>query len=189
VRKAKDSRSLETEDQIFSITVEEALVVFAQPRRRAGQRKAAEPLKELGTDPVSEGVITLREGRFGHYVTDGETNASLRKEDDPNSITPERAQELLQLRREAGPSKKKAKKKTTKKSAAKKTTAKKATAKQATTEKVATKKVATKKVAAKKTTAKKASTKKATAKKATAKKAAAKKTSSKKAAAEKAPGE
>ncbi len=160
IKKAKDSRSIDSEEQIFTITVEEALVVFAQPRRRAGQRKAAEPLKELGTDPVSEQVITLREGRFGHYVTDGETNASLRKEDDPNSITPERAQELLQLRREAGPSKKKAKKKATKKKATKKAATKKAATKKTATKKTATKKTATKKTAAKKTAAKKTAAKK-----------------------------
>ncbi len=170
IRKAKDSRSLESEDQIFTVTVEQAKEIFAQPRRRAGQRKAAEPLKELGNDPVSEELITLREGRFGHYVTDGETNASLRKEDDPNTITPERAQELLQLRRERGPSKKKTKKKASKKKTTKKTATKKATTKKATTKKTAAKK--TVKKAAKKT-AKKAS------KKAGAKKTAAKKTTKK----------
>lgn len=166
IKKGKDSRSLESEEQIFSVNLEQALAVFAQPRRRAGQRKAAEPLKELGTDPVSEATITLREGRFGHYVTDGETNASLRKEDDPNTITEERAQELLQLRRERGPSTKK-KKKTTKKKASKK--AVKKVAKKAPAKKVAKKKTA------KKTAAKKATTKKAVAKKTGAKKSAAKK--------------
>ena len=172
VRKAKDSRSLDTEEQIFTLTVEQAQAIFAQPRRRAGQRKTAEPLKELGIDPVSEAVITLREGRFGHYVTDGETNASLRKEDDPNSLTPERAQELLQLRREAGPSKKKTKKKAAKKAS-----------KKASTKKVAAdtsgKKVAAKKVPSKKTAVKKAPAKKAPAKK-SAKKTTAKSTTKKK---------
>src|SRR5690606_31663262 len=167
VRKAKDSRSLDTEEQIFTLTVEQAQAIFAQPRRRAGQRKAAEPLKELGMDPVSEAVITLREGRFGHYVTDGETNASLRKEDDPNSLTPERAQELLQLRREAGPSKKKTKKKAAKK-ASKKTSTKKVAAD-----------TSGKKVAAKKAPSKKTAVKKAPAKK-SAKKTAAKSTTKKK---------
>lgn len=184
IKKAKDSRSLEAEEQIFTVTIEQAKEIFAQPRRRAGQRKAAEPLKELGDDPVSEQLITLREGRFGHYVTDGETNASLRKEDDPSTITPERAQELLQLRRERGPSKKKTKKKASKKKAAKKTTkkaakktVKKAAAKKTT--KKAAKKTAKKaaKKAAKKTT-KKAASKKTAAKK-TSKKVAAKKTESK----------
>ena len=123
ISKQKDSRSLESEEQIFTVTVPEAQALFAQPRRRGGQRKAAEPLRELGNDPVSGGLITLREGRFGLYVTDGETNASLRKEDDPSTLTPERAQELLIYRREAGPSKKKkaSKKKATQKKVAKKT--------------------------------------------------------------------
>ena len=87
---------------VFTVSLEEALAIFAQPRRR-GARKVVEPLRELGADPVSGGTITLREGRFGLYVTDGDTNASLRKEDDPGTLTPERAQELLQLRREATP--------------------------------------------------------------------------------------
>jgi DNA topoisomerase-1 len=170
IKKEKDSRSLETEEQIFSVTIEDAKVIFAQPRRRAGQRKAAEPLRELGKDPVSDGLITLREGRFGHYVTDGETNASLRKEDDPMTITEERAQELLILRRERGPVKKK---KTSKKKASKKKATKKA-AKKVPTEKAPAKKAAkktvkkaTKKVAKKKTTKKKATNQ--TAKKASSK--------------------
>ena len=166
INKEKDSRSLEAEEQIFTLTVEEAQKIFEQPRRR-GARKAAEPLRELGKDPVSEQVITLREGRFGLYVTDGETNASLRKEDDPKTLTQERAEELLQIRREAAPSKKKAKKKVTKKKVTKKKVAAKKTAKKVA--KKATKKVA-KKATAKKTTSKKV------AKKKVAKKAAAKKT-------------
>jgi len=107
----KDSRSMEKEEEVFSITVEQALALLAQPKTR-GQRKAAEPLKELGKDEVSGGVITLREGRFGYYVTDGETNASLPKGDSHEQIDNARAQELLQTRRERGPvTKKKAKKK------------------------------------------------------------------------------
>ena len=90
---------------------------------------AKAPLKELGPDPVTQGQVTVREGRFGPYVTDGETNASLRKGDDVETITIERAGELLAERRARGPAtKKKAAKKTTKKAAAKKTTAKKAAA-------------------------------------------------------------
>jgi len=156
ISKGTDSRSLETEEQIFTIDLEGALVVFAQPRRRAGARKAAEPLRELGADPVSGGNIILREGRFGLYVTDGETNASLRKEDDPGTLLPERAHELLQLRREAGPSKKKTKKKTSGGGAKK---AKKTPVKPASTTKVTVKKAATKKAARKKTASKKASKK------------------------------
>jgi DNA topoisomerase I len=107
----KDSRSLEKEEDVFSVTLEQALALFAQPKTR-GQRKAAEPIKELGVDEYSGGTITLREGRFGLYVTDGETNASLRKDDSPDGIDNARAQELLHQRRERAPvKKKKAKKK------------------------------------------------------------------------------
>ncbi len=107
----KDSRSLEKEEDVFSIEVPAALALLAQPKTRGGQRKAAEPIKEIGTDEYSGGVITLREGRFGLYVTDGETNASLRKGDTPESIDNARAQELLHQRRERAPVKKKRAKK------------------------------------------------------------------------------
>ncbi len=103
ITKGKDSRSLATEDQIFSLTIEEALALLAQPKERGRRRAAgaaAGPLKELGDDPVSKKKIVLKEGRFGNYVTDGDTNATLRKGDSPESITPERAQELLAERRE-----------------------------------------------------------------------------------------
>jgi DNA topoisomerase-1 len=102
----KDSRSLEKEEDVFSVDLAAALALLAQPKTR-GQRKAAEPIKELGTDEYSGGVITLREGRFGLYVTDGETNASLRKDDTPDTIDNARAQELLHQRRERAPVKKK----------------------------------------------------------------------------------
>ncbi len=143
--KGDDKRSLERDDEIFTVTVEQALALFAQPKK-SRRRAAAEPLRTLGDDPVSGKLITLRQGRFGPYVTDGETNASLRTGDDPESITEERAQELLQLRRDRGPTTKRAaKKKPAKKSAAKKSAAKKSTAKK-TTKKAAkpTKKKATK---------------------------------------------
>ena len=107
----KDSRSLEKEEDVFSITLEQAMALFAQPKTRGNQRKAAEPIKELGVDEYSGSVITLREGRFGLYVTDGETNASLRKDDTPDSIDNARAQELLHQRRERAPVKKKRAKK------------------------------------------------------------------------------
>jgi DNA topoisomerase I len=106
----KDSRSLEKEEDVFSVDLPQALALLAQPKTR-GQRKTAEPIKELGTDEFSGGVITLREGRFGLYVTDGETNASLRKGDVPESIDNARAQELLHQRREREPVKKKRTKK------------------------------------------------------------------------------
>ena len=110
VKKGKESRSLETEEQLFTVTLDEALALLAQPKQR-GRRAAAPPLKELGDDPVSGKPIVLKEGRFGPYVTDGETNASLRAADSIEEITPARAAELLQNRREAGPAKKRPKKK------------------------------------------------------------------------------
>ncbi|MDK3257307.1 type I DNA topoisomerase [Blastococcus capsensis] len=135
LKKGTDSRSLESEDRLFAVTLDEALAIFAQPKQR-GRAAAKAPLKELGPDPVTQGQVTVREGRFGPYVTDGETNASLRKGDEIESITIERAAELLADRRARGPAtKKKAAKKTTAKkaAAAKKTTAKKATAKKTAT--------------------------------------------------------
>jgi len=106
VKKGKESRSLDSEEQLFSITLDEALAKLAEPKQR-GRRAAAPPLKELGDDPVSGKPIVLKEGRFGPYVTDGETNASLRASDSVEEIAPERAAELLQNRREQGPAKKK----------------------------------------------------------------------------------
>jgi DNA topoisomerase-1 len=123
IKKGTDSRSLDSEERLFTVTLDEALAIFAQPKQH-GRRAAAAPLKELGADPVTQGQVTVREGRFGPYVTDGETNASLRKGDDVESITIERAAELLADRRARGPA---TKKKTTKKAVAKKTTAKKKT--------------------------------------------------------------
>lgn len=101
IKKGSDSRSLETEEQLFTITLEEANAVFAQPKQRGG-RRAAPPLKELGPDPATGQPVVVREGRYGPYVTDGKTNASLRAEDDPNTITIQRAAELLAVRRERG---------------------------------------------------------------------------------------
>ena len=120
LKRGTDSRSLATEGQMFDITLDEALKIYAEPKRR-GQGAATPPLRELGTDPVSEKPMVIKDGRFGPYVTDGETNASLRKGDDVLSITDARASELLADRRARGPVKKKA----TKKAAAKKAPAKK----------------------------------------------------------------
>jgi DNA topoisomerase I len=106
VKQGKESRSLDDEEQMFTITLDEALAKLAEPRAR-GRRAAAPPLKELGDDPVSGKPIVLKEGRFGPYVTDGETNASLRASDSVDSIDPQRAAELLQDRRERGPAPKK----------------------------------------------------------------------------------
>jgi DNA topoisomerase-1 len=126
IRLGADSRSLESEQQLFDMSLDEALAVFAQPKLRRGQR-VTPPLKELGPDPVSGAPIVLKEGRFGPYVTDGETNASLRKGDTVEAITPDRAAELIADRRAAGPPVKRG----AKKAAAKKAPAKKAPAKKA----------------------------------------------------------
>ncbi len=130
LKRGTDSRSLATEDQIFSVTLEDALKLYAEPKRRGRQGAAAPPLRELGTDPASGKPMVIKDGRFGPYVTDGETNASLRKGDDVLSITDARASELLADRRARGPVKKTAKKSVAKK-AAKKAPAKKTAAKKA----------------------------------------------------------
>ena len=134
LKKGTDSRSLQTEQQLFDITLEEALAIYAQPKTR-GRAAAAAPLKELGPDPVSGKPVVVKDGRFGPYVTDGETNATLRKDDDPEAITPERGFELLAEKRAKGPTTrkratKKTAKKTTRKAPAKRAT-KKATTKKA----------------------------------------------------------
>ncbi|WP_406303765.1 type I DNA topoisomerase [Streptomyces sp. NBC_00885] len=158
LKKGTDSRSLETEDQLFNITLDEALAIYAQPKQR-GRAAAKPPLKELGTDPVSERPVVVKDGRFGPYVTDGETNATLRTGDSVEDITPERGYELLAEKRAKGPAKKTAKKAPAKKAPAKKAAAKKTVAKKTVAKKTAAKKT-TSAAAAKKTTATaKASTK------------------------------
>ena len=124
LKKGTDSRSLETEQQLFDITLEQAQAIYAQPKQR-GRAAAKPPLKELGNDPVSGKPVVVKDGRFGPYVTDGETNATLRKDDEPETITPERGFELLADKRARGP----VKRTTVKKTAAKKTAAKKTTKK------------------------------------------------------------
>jgi DNA topoisomerase-1 len=99
VKKGSESRSLENEEQLFTVTLDEAKALFAQPPRRRGRGAARGPLRELGEDPLSGKKMVLKDGRFGPYVTDGETNASLRKGDTVEGITPERASELLAERR------------------------------------------------------------------------------------------
>ncbi|MDI9953490.1 MULTISPECIES: type I DNA topoisomerase [Rhodococcus] len=141
LKKGTDSRSLATEDQMFTVTLDEALKIYAEPKRRGRQAAATPPLRELGVDAVSEKPMVIKDGRFGPYVTDGETNASLRKGDEVESITDARASELLADRRARGPVKKKATaKKAPAKKAAKKTAAKKAPAKKAASKKAADKK-------------------------------------------------
>jgi DNA topoisomerase-1 len=116
----KETRSLEDEDQIFIIELPAALAMLAQPKQR-GRRAAAGPLRDLGEDPVTKRNVVVRSGRFGLYVTDGEVNATLRLGDTPETLTLDRAAELLAERRNAEPSTR------AKKAPAKKTTAKKAT--------------------------------------------------------------
>jgi DNA topoisomerase-1 len=103
-KKGSDSRSLESEDQLFTLTLAEAKELFAQPKAR-GRRTgaAAAPLRELGEDPATGKPMVIKDGRFGPYVTDGETNASLRKGDEVASITVQRGAELLADRRAAPP--------------------------------------------------------------------------------------
>jgi DNA topoisomerase-1 len=124
LKRGSDTRSLASEDQLLSVTLDEARALFAQPKQRRG-RTAAAPLRELGTDPTTNLPVVVKEGRFGPYVTDGTTNASLRKGDVVESIDMDRASELLAERRAAGPSTRK--KKVAKKAApAKKKAARKA---------------------------------------------------------------
>lgn len=127
IKQGKETRSLESEEQLLTLTLDEAKALLAQPKQR-GRRTAAAPLKEFGEDPISGKNVVLKDGRFGMYVTDGEVNASLRKDDDPETIRPERAFELLQMRRDklaANPPKKR----TTRRSTAKGATPRKSTKK------------------------------------------------------------
>ena len=152
VQKGKDFRNIDNEDQLLQITLDEALQIFSQPKvfRRGGANMAAKgPLREFGTDPASQRPVVAKDGKFGVYVTDGETNASLSKGDRLDAMAPERAYELLAIRRDAiiekggAPAKKAA---ATKKAAAKRA--------------APTKKAAPKKAAAKKSAAKKAAPRK-----------------------------
>jgi DNA topoisomerase I len=158
MKKGSDTRSLAAEEELFTVTLDEALRAFAAPKRR-GRQAAAAPLRELGADPVSGKPMVVRSGRYGPYVTDGETNASLRERDGDTveGLTDQRAAQLLQARRDAGPPAKRGgrKKAPAKKTAAKKSTAKKAAAKSSTAKKAGAR------TAAKKSTAKKAAAKKA----------------------------
>ncbi len=126
LKKGTDSRSLETEEQIFTVTLEQALEIFAQPKRRRGQAAARGPLRELGQDPATDKPVVIKDGRFGPYITDGQTNVTVPRSEDPATISAERAFELLADKRAKGP----AKKRTTRKTAAKKTTSKAAASKE-----------------------------------------------------------
>jgi DNA topoisomerase-1 len=103
LKKGAETRSLESEEQLLTIELPDALAILAQPRQRRGRQAAAAPKRELGPDPASGKPIVLKEGRFGPYVTDGETNASLRRGDDPETVTLERAVDQLAERRAKGP--------------------------------------------------------------------------------------
>jgi DNA topoisomerase I len=134
ITRGSDSRSLDGEESLFTITLDQALDLLAQPKTRGRRGAAAAPLRELGADPVTGKPMVVREGRFGPYVTDGETNASLRRGDDADSIGAERAAELLAERRAApkkAPARRPGKKAAAKKAAAKKSAAKKAAPKKA----------------------------------------------------------
>jgi DNA topoisomerase-1 len=177
LKRGTETRSLESEEQLFTVSLDEALRLFSEPKQRRYGATAA-PLRELGVDPESGSAIVLRSGRFGPYVTDGTTNASLRRGDDPETLTPERAAELIADRRAAGPSKRSGARKSvgTKRAGVRKSAAKKAPA---------TKKAAgAKSQVTKKTTVKKAAPKKV----GTAKKAAARTSATKKSASRRAPG-
>ena len=136
VKKGAESRSLATEEEMFTITLEAAKALLAEPKPRGrGRAAAAPPLREMGNDPATGKPMVIKDGRFGPYVTDGETNASLRKGDEVATITAERAAELLADRRAAAPSPR-AKRTTAAKPKA--ATAKATTTKRATTTKKAT---------------------------------------------------
>ncbi len=191
VRRGSDYRSLENEEQLFTVTLDEALELLSKPRSRRARQAAQPPLAELGPDPVSGAPVVVKDGRFGPYVTDGTVNASLRRDDSVETLTIERAAELLAERRarteaegpggggrgrrrtgatRSGPAGSRgAKKASTKRTAAKKTAAKKT----AVTKTVVVKTAAAKTVAAK-SVAKKSPAKKSAAQKAAAKKPAAK---------------
>jgi DNA topoisomerase-1 len=130
VKKGDETRSLETEEQLFTVTLDEALALLAAPKTR-GRRAPAAPLRELGADPVTEKPLTIKDGRFGPYVTDGEFNASLRRGQSVETLTLDEASEMLADKRAKGPAKPR--------KAAKKTAPKKAGAGTATAAKKATK--------------------------------------------------
>ena len=106
IKRGTDTRSLESEEQIFSIDLDQALALLAAPKTRRGRGAPKPPLRELGQDPSSGRSVVVKDGRFGPYVTDGETNASLRSGDAVESLTLDRAVELLADRRSRGPAQK-----------------------------------------------------------------------------------
>ncbi|WP_295786212.1 topoisomerase C-terminal repeat-containing protein, partial [uncultured Microbacterium sp.] len=178
LKKGTDSRSLDNEQQIFDITLDEAIAKYAEPKY--GARRASSALKEFDADPVSGKPIRLKDGRFGPYVTDGETNATVPRGENALEITFERAVELIADKRAKGPAPKKAT--TARKTTAAKTTAAKTTAAKTTASKTTAAKTTAAKTTAAKTTATKATTTRSTAAKTTAAKTtAAKATTTRKA--------
>ena len=145
LKKGTDSRSLGSEDELFSVTMEQAKAIFAQPKQRRGRGAAKPPLAELGAHPESGAPVRVLDGRFGPYITDGTINASVPRGTDPETVSLEQAVELLRERAARAPATKKAPAKRTAKKATKKASPPKST----TTRTV-------KKRAAKKATAKKA---------------------------------
>jgi DNA topoisomerase-1 len=152
IKKGTDSRSLASEEQLFTVTLPEAQAIFAQPKQRRG-RVAKPPIAELGAHPESGAPVRVLDGRFGPYITDGTTNATVPRGVQPEQVTLAEAVELLAERAARGPSKRAAKKTTARKAPAKKSTAKKTTAKKTTAKKTTAKKTA-KKAPATKTTRK-----------------------------------
>jgi DNA topoisomerase I len=149
IKRGNDTRSLATDDQLFTLTLDEALALLAAPKQR-GRAAAKPPLRELGIDPLTDKPVVIKEGRFGPYVTDGESNASLRRGQTPETMTIELASEMLSEKRSAAPK--------PRKTAAKKAPAKKATAKKTNAKKATGKKATAKKATARKTTAARKST-------------------------------
>lgn len=136
IKRGTDSRSLESEEQIFSLSLEDALALLAQPKTR-GRRAAKPPLREFGLDPVSQKKVTVKDGRWGPYITDGTTNISVPSSESVEGLSEERAFELLAEKRAKGPAKRPTRKTTTKKKTTRKTTAKKPAAKKTATKKAA----------------------------------------------------
>lgn len=136
IKRGADSRSLESEEQIFSLSLEDALALLAQPKTR-GRRAAKPPLREFGLDPVSQKKVTVKDGRWGPYITDGTTNISVPSSESVEGLSEERAFELLAEKRAKGPAKRATRKTTTKKKTTRKTTAKKPAAKKTATKKAA----------------------------------------------------
>jgi DNA topoisomerase-1 len=151
LKKGSDSRSLGSEDQLFTVTLEEAQAIFAQPKQRRG-RVAKPPIAELGLHPDTGAPVLVLDGRFGPYITDGATNATVPRGVQPDGVTLDQAVELLAERAARGPAKKAAKRTTAKRSTAKKATAKKRTAKKTTATKTTAKKAPAKRAARKATT-------------------------------------